>query len=331
MKIISKTPLRLPFAGGLTDLRPYSEKYGGVTVSICINKYIRVYVERHSGKGFHLTYLNKIEQADYVESVKHEIIRECLRKIGLEQEPLSLHVISDLPGESGLGSSGALGVGVLNALYGYTGKLVSQQRLAHEAAEIEIDVLRGACGDHDPSITALGGLKEIIYDGASVKFHQIRLSKEGWYYLQDRLLLFYSGKSSKTNDSLNKLQDDMTSAAPILHKIKKTGYEIAEVLKQEAFEAFGVLFQRQQDLKVKLPGNFYDEKANVLIEKLRSIGCYSQIPGGKVGGFVIVFCDELERREEVISYMEGQGLTNIPFLFEKEGSSVMKQDGESYE
>jgi len=326
VKIISKTPLRLPFAGGLTDLRPYSEKFGGVTVSICINKYIRVYVERHSGKGFHLTYLSKIEQVDYVESVKHEIIRECLKKVGLENEPLRLQIISDLPGESGLGSSGALGVGVLNALYGYTGKLVSQQRLAHEAAEIEIDVLRGSCGDHDPSITAMGGLKEIIYDGATVDFNQIKLSRDGWYYLQDRLLLFYSGKRAKTNDSLHKLEDNMILAAPILHMIKKTGYEIAEVLKQEAFRGFGRLFQRQQDLKLKLPGDFFDEKAISLIEKLRSMGCYSQIPGGKVGGFIIVFFDDLERRKEILSYMEEQELVHIPFLFEKEGSSVMKQD-----
>jgi len=323
--IISKTPFRIPFAGGLTDLRPYATEYGGITVSVTINKYVRIYLEKHEGKGFHIEYLDRIESVEDFDSIEHKIIKTAIDMLELTEEPLRMKVISDFPTNSGLGSSGAFTVGILNVLHAYKNELVPQRKLAKEAAKIEIEILNGSCGDHVPYICSRGGLKKILSDGSKPLFHSIKLSKRGWYELQKRIILFYTGFSNDTNSSLGKLKENLKMNLEILHKIRKIGYTAADSLERENFTTFYDMFEKQQENKMQLTGNFFSKEIDDMIKNFRKIGCKSQIPGGKIGSFIIVLSD-IEQIEKTLEIGKRLGLEKVDFMFEKEGSVLMKQE-----
>jgi len=146
--IVTKTPLRLPLAGGLTDLKSYAHQHGGVTVSMAIDKHVYVIIKDSVDGFFDLRYTDVHEKVLDHSEIKNDLIREALIVAGLSEHPVHLVVMTDLAGESGLGTSGAVCVGLLNAMFSLKGKQKSQQELLEAAAHIEVEVLEGASGDY---------------------------------------------------------------------------------------------------------------------------------------------------------------------------------------
>ena len=164
--IISKTPLRISFAGGGTDLRSFYSKNGfGAVFSTSIDKYIYVIIKSHSElypEKIRLNY-SDTEQVDNIDEIQNPIIRECLKFLNID-EHLYISTVADAPGSSGLGSSSTFCVGLLNALYTYKGDKVNRSKLAEEAAYIEVDVLKRPMGRQDHYAAALGGLNYIRFN-----------------------------------------------------------------------------------------------------------------------------------------------------------------------
>ena len=317
--IISKTPLRVPFAGGLTDLKPYSYKYGGITVSCTIDKYIYVCLKENTDHMYNLKYLDVHEKERDVNEIEHDLIRESVKLTGLTEVPFDIMIMGDLTTDSGLGSSGAVTVGILNALHEYKGETADPMTLFQEASSIEVDILEGASGYHDPAISAFGGLRMIEYGSRGITSRPINISSERRDRFESLFLYFYSGIHNKSKPSLHLLMSQMDSVLPELNRIKEIGYELAAAFESDDVKRAAEIIGEQQALKQKLPGNFYDSYVESITDRVRSHGAYVQLPGGKVSAFAIVCCPDGQHdavREEL------SDLEEIDINFSYEGSKV---------
>lgn len=288
--IMSKTPFRVPFAGGLTDLPGYAHAHGGVTVSSTIDKYVYVGIKRNVDGYINLKYMDVHEKVTSVDDVRHDLIREALRVTDLTTEPLDIYIMVDLNSESGLGSSGAVTVGLLNAMHAYRGETVSPLDLFAEAARIEVDSLDGASGYHDPAICALGGLKLIEYDADGVENRPISIGSRFRELFERSLLFFYSGRHHKSKPSLDLLNARIDEAKPVLDDMKAVAYELARALQSGDLPAAAACIGRQQDLKQRLPGIFVDEHVTEVVRRASAHGAAAQLPGGKIGAFIMLCC-----------------------------------------
>ena len=318
--IIAKTPLRIPFAGGLTDLKDYATDYGGVTISATIDKYVYVILKENLGGYFRLRYQDVQEKVDELSHIKHDLIRESVRLLGMEKEALDLVVMADLAGESGLGTSGSVTVSLLNALHTYKGESVTKQQLLEEASHIEVEVLGGASGYHDPSICALGGLKKLEYDGPKVSHEDIPLPREDHQAFEKSLLFFYGGRHNKSKPSLSILSSHLSDATPILHEIKALAYTLEDQFKKSDLAGVAHSIGEMQRLKQQLPGQFVDDYVIDVVKRVRQTGAYAQLPGGKISAFVIVCCPD-EQQEEVRKVMLPDH-KEVTLHFEQAGASL---------
>lgn len=319
--IISKTPLRIPLAGGLTDLKDYAAEFGGVTVSGTVDKYIYVIIKQNLGGYFRLKYTDVQEKVHDVYHIKNDLIREAIILTGLSDTPLDISIMADLAGESGLGTSGAVCVGLLNALYSYKGEYAGKMRLLEEAAKIEVEILEGASGYHDPSICALGGLKLIEYHGAAIKPRQIDITPSMLDAFQESLLFFYGGRHNKSKPSLDLLTTHMKSAEDVLAEIKKIGYEIETAFEKSDLNRVAEIIGEQQNLKQSLPGKFLDDYVVDVTKRVRDTGAYAQLPGGKISAFVIVCCPD-GQHDAVRAALSD--LTEIEMKFETSGTTAIE-------
>ena len=289
---MSKTPFRVPFAGGLTDLKPYAHPYGGVTVSVTIDKYIYVGVKPNVDGYFNLKYMDVHEKVSSVDAIRHDLAREALKLTGLEGTPVDIYMMTDLNSESGLGSSGALTVGLLNAFHAHNGETVTREQLLEEAGHIEVDILDGASGYHDPSICALGGLRVIEYGQNGVTHRAITLDNGFQDEFLEALLFFYGGVHHKSKPSLDLLSAGIEEARPRLDEMKAIAYELEEAFRSKDLSEIARLIQTQQDLKQQLPGQFEDDYVRDLVSRVRKHGAYCQLPGGKIGAFAMLVCPD---------------------------------------
>ncbi|MBS3933543.1 MAG: hypothetical protein KGZ35_04240 [Truepera sp.] len=319
--IVSKTPLRIPLAGGLTDIKPYAERFGGVTVSATIDKYLYVFLKENLGGYYRLRYQDVQEKVHDVEHIKHELIREAVKLTGLTGSPLDIVVMADLAGESGLGTSGALAVGLLHAMHAYQGQVVSQEQLYREAAHLEVKVLGGASGYHDPAICALGGFKRIEYQGAQISAREIAMTPAARHAFEESLLLFYSGRHHKSKPSLELLTSHLDAGLEVLHAIKRLAYELEAALMAGDLAQTAWCIGEMQRLKQQLPGRFEDDYVKDVVARVRQVGAYAQLPGGKISAFVIVCCPERQQAAVIEALAD---LKPVRFWLEAGGSRVFK-------
>ena len=290
--IVSKTPLRVPFAGGLSDLKSYAGRFGGATLSSTIDKHVYVMLKENLGGYVRLRYQDVQEKVAALEHVKHPLIRESVRLVGLEGAALDLVVMADLAGESGLGTSGALTVGLLHALHAYKGEVVTAEQLLQEACHLEVEVLQGASGYHDPSICALGGLKLIEYRGNHITAREVRVDEAFRETFEASLLFFYGGRHHRSKPSLDLLTSRLEEAYEVLHAIKALAYELEEAFAASDLKRVAEIVGEKQALKQQLPGHFVDDYVLDVVRRVRETGAYAQLPGGKISAFVIVCCPD---------------------------------------
>lgn len=320
--IIAKTPLKLPFAGGLTDIKDYAARFGGVTVSTTIDKYVYVALKDNLGGYFRLRYQDVQEKVADVEHIKNDLIRESIQMTGLAETPLDIVIMADLAGESGLGSSGAVTVTLLHAMHAFQGKTVSKAQLYREASQIEVEILAGASGYHDPAICALGGLKRIDYQGPDIHYRDIAVSSETLTLFQESLLFFYGGRHHKSKPSLSLLSSHLEEALDILHDIKETAVRLEQALEAGDLPGVASCIGMMQAQKQQLPGQFVDDYVLRVTELIRQQGAYAQLPGGKISAFVMVCCPEgAAQREAVRRVMTDH--KEIKLCFETLGTQVV--------
>ncbi len=316
--ILAKTPLRLPLAGGLSDLKEYADENGGLTLSATIDKFIYIAIKNNYAGDFELHYLNTHEKVAKVDQIRHNHIREAIKMTRMEHIPLDLSIMNDMPHEGGLGSSGALSAALFTALYAFKGEPADNERIIAAASTLEMEVLEGASGYHDHTITQLGGFRLIKYHKDGYESVPMEISEDTLTRFKRRFMLFYSGYHAKTKPSLVLLAENLHLVFPEMEAIKMNALDLVNALKADDIFAAGECIQRQQNLKQNLPGHFENEYVIKTMRRARKLGVHAQIPGGKIGSFLIVFRPKGMPCHKVIRHFSE--LQHVPFNFVHEGT-----------
>ena len=319
--IVARTPLRVPFAGGLTDLAPYARRFGGATVSATIDAYVRVTLLPSLDGRFEVHAEGAVEHAARPDEVGHELVREALASVDPEQPSVRVAIWADLPGNSGLGTSGAVTVSLLHALRAARGEAPSHAALAEEAAEIEVERLHGASGYHDAHVCARGGMLRLTYDGAKVREHRLDTDPTTTQAVERSLLLFATERQERTKPSLDALTARFEEAVPVLHDIRALADEATAAIERGDVARLAFCIGEQQRLKQLLPGRFVDEQVRDVTARVQAVGAAAQFPGGKISGFVVVCCPE-GQHDAVRSALPE--LRQLPLRFTNEGSVVLR-------
>lgn len=306
--IIVQVPLRVSFFGGGTDFPEFYKKYGGAVLTTAINKYIYVIVKPRFDNDIRLTY-TKAELVHSIKDLKHDIVRECMKHVGISGG-IEVITIGDVPSGTGLGSSSAVTVGVLKALYAYKGIETDAQQLADEACDIEINVLKKPIGIQDQYIAAFGGTKLLEFNFNEVK--ETTVVFNGFF---ENLLLFYTGITRKADKILKIQSKNIQKNIKILKKMKNMVYQIKEA------DEMGKMLDKTWKLKKKLAGTITNPQINRLYNRAKRAGAIGgKILGAGGGGFLLLYCPDGTKEKVRIAMA---GLTEIPFAPEADGAKVL--------
>jgi len=325
--IIARTPLRISLGGGGTDLPFYCDNYGSSLVSATINKYIYVTVNSRAEKNIKLNY-SKTEIIDDVNQIQHPTIKEALKLLKINN-PIEIHSMAEIPSGTGLGSSGAFLVGLLNALNYYKGNIVSKYKLAEDASEIMMNKLKEPCGKQDQYACSFGNITNIrITPKGKVSVSPINISYENLQKLEKNLMLFYTGIKRDANKVLA-AQTKKSKNREYYDEIQKIGNQSLKCLEQGKFDKFGQWMHAHWLLKRKLTSNMTNDKIDKIYEKARSLGAIGgKLIGAGGGGFLMLYVYGV-RHPEIFKAMEKEGLTYTPFKFDYEGSKIV-YDGQHF-
>jgi D-glycero-alpha-D-manno-heptose-7-phosphate kinase len=288
--IISQTPLRISFLGGGTDFREFYNEHGGAVLTLAIDKFIYVILKERFDEDIYINYSKK-EIVKDVREIKHDLVRETMKKTGIERG-IEITTLSDIPSSgSGLGSSSSVTVGLLNAMYTYHGYQVTNKRLADEACEIEIDTLKKPIGIQDQYIAAFGNLCFIKFDKEGVSIEQIPLSMEKRNEFLNNFQLFYTNRTRKSENILKEQRDNIELKIKELCALRDLAHQGREALMHGDFDQIGHLLHEGWEIKKKLASTISDEQLESMYQTARNAGAL----GGKVlgaggGGFLLIYC-----------------------------------------
>ena len=324
--IITRAPVRIPLGGGGTDLPSYASKYGGFVISAAIDKYTFITVNRRRLDKLIRASYSQTEIVDGVDQVQHPLIREALRLTGIDGG-MEITSIGDVPAGSGMGTSGAFTVGLLNALHTLKREQVSRRVLAEEACRIEIDILQEPIGKHDQYLAAYGGITCLDIDRTGhVSAFPASISEDVLEEFERNILLFYTGivrRSSEVLAEQNKASNrNEVQVIDSLHRIKEIGMEIKTALESGDLRRFGELLHEHWETKKQLSGKISSEQINRWYEIARQKGALGgKIMGAGGGGFFMFYCDNDKAR--LRQAMAQEGLVEMRFRFDFEGSKVL--------
>jgi D-glycero-alpha-D-manno-heptose-7-phosphate kinase len=321
--IISRTPMRVSFLGGGSDLAVYYGRGYGQVLSTAIDRYIFITVNKKFDDLIRVSY-SKTEMVDHVDKVEHNIIREAMKIVGVERG-VEIVYMGDIPLGSagiGLGSSSSLAVGVLNALYAYVGKHVSAERLAREACEIEIDRLGHPMGKQDQYAAAYGGFNRYRFNkDESVFVDPIIWRRETREALNAKLLMFYTGVERHSSTILADQQSGIKDNAGYLDQMVALSETMREMLVKNDLHAVGELLHQGWMGKRNLAPGVSNPRIDELYEMAREAGAVGgKILGAGGGGFLMLYVEEPDQPKVRAALAE---LKESPFRFEPQGSKII--------
>ncbi len=320
--IMTRTPLRITFVGGGTDLSSYYKKNGpGAVVNAAINKYIYVIVNKKFDNGIRLSY-SKTEIVNTVNEIKHPTVREALKLLDITGG-IEIVSISDIPsGGTGLGSSSSFLVGLLNALHAWKGESVSPKQLAEEAIKIKINILNEAEGKQDEYIAAYGGIRFMKFNSdESVVVNQIKITEETKNLLKRNLQLLYTGKQRSAPEMLNAQSSKVNAHLKEYTSMRDLAYVLYSQLTKNNWAKTGEMLHKNWVLKKMLNDNISDK----LIDSWYKRGIDAGAIGGKMigaggGGFLLLFTPPKKHNAVRKALPE---LREERFEFEAHGSSII--------
>lgn len=325
--IISKTPLRISFFSGGSDMPSYFEKEKGAALSVTINKYIYVMVHKTPHLGIKIMY-DTIEEFPDVEQMQHAITRESLKFHNIENEVTIASIADILAKGSGLGSSSAFTVGLVNALShpGRHDSHVSREYLAQTAYHIERDLCHYPVGKQDQYAAAYGGMNlfEFQKDG-SVDIKPTTYNRDLWTNLESRLLLVYSGRGRNANSILQKQAAAMDDSVKfdLVRRSRDKAYVGARYLKEGKLDDFGALLHDawldKKAVATDITNDYFDDVYTRAMEA-GSLG--GKLLGAGGGGFFLFYAP-LDKRENIIrNIMDGTNCKVYDFAFTEYGSQI---------
>jgi D-glycero-alpha-D-manno-heptose-7-phosphate kinase len=329
--IVSRTPFRVSFVGGGSDLAAYYQRRPGAVVSMAIARYMYVAVNRRFDRTIRVSY-TRTEIVDHVDQVQHDLIREAMKRTDVTSG-VEIVTIGDVPAGTGLASSSSLTVGVLHALYALRGQSVTAERLAREACEIEIERLGRPIGKQDQYIAAYGGLQHLRFNAdETVAVDPIICSAETRQRLVSGLMLFYSGIQRESIDVLADARRRIAGSARTqdsMDRLVTLVPAFTEALAADRLDQVGPLLHRGWLLKKQMSRLVSNEHLERFYAASRRAGATGGKVSGAGGGGCLLLMVPSEHQDRVRRTLGRHGLQQIPIAYEHQGSRLVYAGGEA--
>jgi D-glycero-alpha-D-manno-heptose-7-phosphate kinase len=301
--VLTRTPLRVSFAGGGTDLAAFYDSDYGSVISTAIDKYIYVTVKRHGdvfNEAIRINY-SRSEQVQRVDEIKNDIARACLKFLTIEP-PIYISTVGDLPASTGLGGSSSFAVGLLNALHAYRSERVSAGQLAEEACYVEIEVLGEPIGKQDQYAAAFGGFNLFCFKaGGDVAVEPIRLMNGALNSLFNQILMFWTGHQRDSSAVLSEQKQNTPQKMESLITMREQAKQLQKLLSNgnSDLERFGRILNEGWQLKRHLASTISTNQ----IDRWYQLALEAGANGGKLcgagGGGFLLFMVPPERQDAV--------------------------------
>lgn len=321
--VMTRTPQRISFAGGGTDLAEYYAAGYGTVLSTTIDKYVYVTVKRHGpvfSEHYRLNY-HESENVESLDAIRNEIARECLRLVPVEP-PLYISVIGDLPAASGLGGSSSFAVGLLKALHAMRGERVSPAQIAEEAVHVEVDVLGRPIGKQDHVAAAFGGFNCFRFnaDGSLIIVpHSAALALDRLF---DHFQLFWTGMSRDSAEVLREQKRNTSKRMDDLTAMRDQAEALNHLLRERLdIEAFGRILDEGWHIKRGLATTITNDRIDRWYDAAKVAGAIGGKLCGAGGGGFLLFITPHECKAAVRAAL--RDLSEVPIGFEPAGSRLI--------
>ena len=328
--IITKTPFRMSFFGGGTDIAEFFKEYGGSVISTTFDKYCYVNV-RHLPRFFdyknQVTY-SKIERVNQTDEIAHPLVRNAMKYLDMHE--LIITYDADLPARTGLGSSSSFAVGLLNAFYALKGKYADKKRLADDAIYVERELCKEHGGWQDQIAASFGGLNRIDFTADGYRVSPVIISPVRKRLLNRRLMLFFTGFSHFSAEIQASAKNQIKNKKDQLCEMKQLVDEAQQILSDSRadLDKFGVLLDHTWQLKQQISDKISNEHICRYYQAARRAGALGgKLLGAGGGGFLLFYVPE-EKQEAVRNALEG--LLFVPFEFEDSGTEIIYYSPEEY-
>jgi len=322
--IITKTPLRITFAGGGSDMASYYDEHPGTCISATINKYVYVLVKKRFDDKVYLKYSdNEVVDVNKIDDIQHDFIRETLKFMSVDY---GVEIINwaDIPTKgTGLGSSSSFLVGLLLALHTLEGRHVSKKTLADQACYIEIEKCGKPIGVQDQYAAAFGGFNHMEFSAAEHRVSGFGFCDQEIREISENLHLFYTGITRESKDILATQTENLISDSEVvqnMHRNVELAENLVEHLVYKDTDAIPIALRQNWELKKKFAGSISSSELDKVYDVATTIGGAS---GGKVigaggGGFFLFWAEDKKKlKESLTDYQE------MPFIIDKYGSRVV--------
>jgi D-glycero-alpha-D-manno-heptose-7-phosphate kinase len=327
--VVSKTPFRLTFAGGGTDLAGYYEAHGpGACVAGAMDKGIYVMVVQNFNEDeIRVSYRITEDAKKSIDEIEHASIRESMRLVGI-RSGVQVITATQMPSRgTGIGSSSSCTVGALNALHVWQGDRVGPRQLAREAVKIERVVLHEAGGIQDQYVAAYGGLNLITVDrSGSVSVQSLDTDHDALEDLNRHLLLFFTGIERRSAEIHTEQLGQIDAHLDEYHRMRGLAVEVAKALERMDYTEIGRLMDENWQLKKKLSNGI----TTPLIDRAYELAGQNGAMGGKLlgagGGGFLFFLVDPDRQRDVARALEPLGLTRKSVRLDIEGSKIVHEE-----
>lgn len=320
--IITRTPFRISFVGGGSDLPSFYRQHGGAVLSTSINKYMYISSHKFFEAGQIRLKYSKTETVNSRNEIQHPIFKEALSQFKVTGG-IEFSSIADVPSGTGMGSSSSFTVGLLHNLYATQGKHVTKEKIAHEACDIEINRLNEPIGKQDQYAAAYGGLNIIRFNtDDSVGVEKLYLNNETIRKLEENLVLLYTGSQRKASEILSEQKSNIEKAdkTQVLIQMTQLVDELKTALTSNQLDDFGKLLHENWELKKSLAGKISNSAINEAYElALRKGALGGKLLGAGGGGFLLFYCPKGEQQ----ALTQALGLRKFDFTLDHEGSKVI--------
>ena len=321
--IIVRTPLRISFVGGGSDMKAFYSKKDGKVVSSAIDKYVYAIVKERFDDKIYINYSRK-ECVAHIDDIQHDLVREAMKLTGVEKG-VEITTLADIPSSgSGLGSSSSITVALLHALYAYQNTLVTAEQLALDACRIEIDILEKPIGRQDQYAAAYGGINRFIFQSGDITQRvPVTLTETVRRQFAASLLLYFTGITRNADEILSEQAHKLVSpdTFAIMEEMVSLVDPFADAITQGDIHTCGDLLGKNWEMKKNLASGISNKEIETMHEKAIASGALAgKVAGAGGGGFLLLIVPR-ERQNTVFEAMGGY--RELPFMLEEGGSKVI--------
>jgi D-glycero-alpha-D-manno-heptose-7-phosphate kinase len=326
--IISRTPFRISFVGGGTDLRSFYSREPGQVLSTSIDKYLYVLVRKQIGLVEYKYKINysKVEYCKTIDEIEHPIVREALKMFEVDDTALEIATFADIPASTGLGSSSAFGVGLVNALCALHGRYITKAQMADLAAKIEVDRLGRSMGKQDHYASACGNFNIFTFNAdESVDIEPVFYRPEVKNALQKNLMLFYTGIKHDASEILKHQQKKTADKMTVLREMKNQVIPLREMISSGSnLHRFGEILHQGWMLKKSITSEISSPEIDRCYEKALAAGAIGgKLLGAGGGGFLLLYVEP--QNQARVERALGD-LLRVDFGFDTSGSRIVYYD-----